>query len=77
MISDIVNPKFQFGESIVSKYYPQETYFTNILTESRYGVLLNSHVYIVRGCVQDKELLADLANISMESLHRFEGPDSF
>ena len=30
-----------------------------------------------QGCVQDKELLTDLSRIRLESLHRFEGPESY
>ena len=33
--------------------------------------------FLLQGCVQDRDLLTDLADISLESLHRFAGPESF
>ena len=34
-------------------------------------------ILLVQGCVQDKDLLADLEKISLESLHRFEGDENY
>ena len=37
----------------------------------------NIWMMLLQGCVQDKDLLADLEKISLESLHRFQGEEGY